>query len=60
VLGFTSQALIAVNVNREGGDEFYDANGFLVRPASRATAAGTTTPSPTWATAATGTSGHGT
>jgi len=33
VLGFTSQALIAVNVNREGGDEFYDANGFLVRPA---------------------------
>ena len=33
VLGFTSQALVAVNVNREGGEEFYDANGFLVRPA---------------------------
>jgi hypothetical protein len=33
VLGFTSQAIVAVNVNREGGDELYDANGFLVRPA---------------------------
>jgi hypothetical protein len=33
VLGFTSQGLVAINVNREGGETFYDANGFLVRPA---------------------------
>ena len=33
VLGFTSQALVAVNANREGERSFYDANGFLVRPA---------------------------
>jgi hypothetical protein len=32
-LGFTSQAIVAVNVNREGKGRFYDANGFLVRPA---------------------------
>lgn len=33
VLGFTSQGIVAVNVNREGEERFYDANGFLVRPA---------------------------
>lgn len=33
VLGFTSQATVVLNVNREGGRDFYDANGFLVRPA---------------------------
>lgn len=32
-LGFTSQATVAVNVNREGNGRFFDANGFLVRPA---------------------------
>lgn len=32
-LGFTSQATVVVNVNREGAGQFYDANGFLVRPA---------------------------
>jgi len=32
-LGFTSQATIVVDWNREGGGQFYDANGFLVRPA---------------------------
>jgi hypothetical protein len=32
-LGFTSQATIVVNANREGHGQFYDANGFLVRPA---------------------------
>jgi hypothetical protein len=32
-LGFTSQATIVLNVNREGAGPFYDANGFLVRPA---------------------------
>jgi hypothetical protein len=32
-LGFTSQATAVVNVNREGTGQFYDANGFLVRPA---------------------------
>ncbi len=31
--GFTSQATLIVNVNREAKGEFYDANGFLVRPA---------------------------
>jgi hypothetical protein len=33
VLGFTSQATAVLNVNREGTGQFYDANGFLVRPA---------------------------
>jgi hypothetical protein len=33
VLGFTSQATVVLNVNREGSGQFYDANGFLVRPA---------------------------
>ncbi|HEX4780276.1 MAG TPA: hypothetical protein VH301_05955 [Usitatibacter sp.] len=32
-LGFTSQATVAVNLNREGGGQHYDTNGFLVRPA---------------------------
>jgi hypothetical protein len=32
-LGFTSQATIVLNVNREDQGQFYDANGFLVRPA---------------------------
>ncbi len=32
-LGFTSQATVVVNVNREGSGQFYDANGFLIRPA---------------------------
>jgi hypothetical protein len=32
-LGFTSQATAVLNVNREGGGQLYDANGFLVRPA---------------------------
>ncbi|MGE5097774.1 MAG: hypothetical protein ACM3SO_21735 [Betaproteobacteria bacterium] len=31
--GFTSQAIVALNANREGDAQFYDANGFLVRPA---------------------------
>jgi hypothetical protein len=31
-LGFTSQATVMVNINREAKSEFYDANGFLVRP----------------------------
>lgn len=33
-LGFTSQATLAVNVNREGDGQHYDTNGFLVRPAA--------------------------
>jgi hypothetical protein len=33
VPGFTSQGIVALNVNREGHGQFYDANGFLVRPA---------------------------
>ena len=33
VLGFTSQATAILNVNRESGNTFYDANGNLVRPA---------------------------
>ncbi|MDQ3025853.1 MAG: hypothetical protein M3R58_05050 [Pseudomonadota bacterium] len=33
VLGFTSQATVVVNLNREGSGQFYDANGFLIRPA---------------------------
>src|ERR1700674_4622032 len=32
-LGFTSQATLVLNSNREGSGQFYDANGFLVRPA---------------------------
>jgi hypothetical protein len=32
-LGFTSQATIVLDWNREGHGQFYDANGFLVRPA---------------------------
>jgi hypothetical protein len=32
-VGFTSQGVVALNVNREGRGRFYDANGFLVRPA---------------------------
>jgi hypothetical protein len=32
-VGFTSQATLVVNVNRESDRQFYDANGFLVRPA---------------------------
>ena len=40
VLGFTSQGIVAVNVNREDGREFYDANGFLVRPAVQGDARG--------------------
>lgn len=31
--GFTSQATLVYDANREGGGQFYDANGFLVRPA---------------------------
>ena len=31
--GFTSQATVLLNVNREGGHDFYNANGFLERPA---------------------------
>lgn len=34
VLGFTSQGLVAHNRNREGGDRFFNRNGFLERPAS--------------------------
>jgi hypothetical protein len=33
-LGFTSQFTVVYNANREGGETFYDANGFLQRPAS--------------------------
>ncbi|HUP96332.1 MAG TPA: hypothetical protein VM073_00240, partial [Usitatibacter sp.] len=32
-LGYTSQATVVLNVNREDDRQFYDANGFLVRPA---------------------------
>jgi hypothetical protein len=34
VLGFTSQVTIAHNRNREDGAEYYDDNGFRVRPAA--------------------------
>ena len=34
VLGHTTQATVLLNINREGGrGDFYDRNGFLVRPA---------------------------
>src|SRR5262249_35364210 len=33
LLGFTSQATAILNVNHEDDRPFYDANGFLVRPA---------------------------
>ncbi len=33
VPGFTSQATLVLDVNREAASTFYDANGFLVRPA---------------------------
>jgi hypothetical protein len=33
VPGFTSQATVVVNINREGHGQFYNANGFLERPA---------------------------
>jgi hypothetical protein len=33
VRGFTSQAIFARNDNHEGGEFYYDKNGFLVRPA---------------------------
>ena len=33
VLGFTSQATVALNINREGHGQFYNSNGFLERPA---------------------------
>jgi hypothetical protein len=33
VHGFVSQATVVYNHNTEGGSEYYDSNGFLVRPA---------------------------
>jgi hypothetical protein len=33
VVGFTSQATIVHNLNREAGGDYYDRNGFQVRPA---------------------------
>jgi hypothetical protein len=32
--GFTSQATVVLDLNREGHGQFYDTNGFLVRPAA--------------------------
>jgi hypothetical protein len=32
VVGYTSQATAIFNVNREGGERYYDRNGFLTRP----------------------------
>ncbi|WP_340108812.1 hypothetical protein [Pikeienuella sp. HZG-20] len=40
VLGLTSQATAIYNRNREGGDRFFDDNGFLARPASFGTQRG--------------------
>lgn len=37
VVGFTSQAVVAFNDNREGGDFYFDRNGFLARPGSLGT-----------------------
>ena len=31
--GYTSQATVVLNVNREGGETYFDRNGFLTRPA---------------------------
>ena len=33
VVGYTTQATIIHNINRESGPDYYDNNGFLVRPA---------------------------
>ena len=33
VVGYTTQATIIHNINRESGRDYYDTNGFLVRPA---------------------------
>jgi hypothetical protein len=33
-LGFTSQATVVYNRNREGNERFFDANGFIQRPSS--------------------------
>jgi hypothetical protein len=33
VVGYTTQATIIHNINRESGADYYDTNGFLIRPA---------------------------
>ncbi len=33
VVGYTTQATIIHNINRESGRDYYDTNGFLIRPA---------------------------
>ena len=33
IVGYTSQATVVLNVNREGGEAYFDRNGFLTRPA---------------------------
>jgi hypothetical protein len=33
IVGYTSQATAVFNVNREGGETYFDRNGFLTRPA---------------------------